>query len=585
MTTSVPIIPRASLPIEPIPVPIEIPPGYWEHDASHFPNASYPIDSFIPDLIASGVRSWVDEFGYLFDGLEFRDIAGWTYQRIRPFGGKDSPVLPDWAMRLLIRVIPKMRERVSVAREAVRTDKPGRYIERWRHDWRPELEQAIHVIQVVDRAALSDVALQRHIDDVLELTAQGIRIHLLIHASLAMILFEFVGTCERVLDWDLAETMKLLSGTSSMSTEPARRLNDLARMATKHPNLLDIGSTPEPEVLSRLERLDTAFAAALESYLAAYGHRALGDSCAEPTIAQRPSFVLGLLRGQLEAGYQPAVVDEANREARNRALAVARSRLQHDPSGLRMFDVAMERALQAYPAREDNEFYTLSAPFAQARYAVQELGTRLTAQGVIRECDDVFFLHLGEARAALSDRRDRGALVARRKGERAWAVANPGPPAYGQRAPSPSLSFMPRDASLPMESMLWSLQSMQALDAHHAGRPAASVLRGTPAAAGSYTGPARVIRGEWEFDKLRVEDVLVCPMTSPVWSVLFPLVGALVTDSGGVLSHPAIIAREYRVPAVVATGNATESLEDGGLVTVDGETGLVSVASRGRSPG
>ena len=107
------------------------------------------------------------------------------------------------------------------------------------------------------------------------------------------------------------------------------------------------------------------------------------------------------------------------------------------------------------------------------------------------------------------------------------------------------------------------------------GRGADGVVTGIPAAPGSYTGPVRVIRSEAEFDRLRAGDVLVCPVTSPVWSVLFPSIGALVTDSGGVLSHPAIIAREYGVPAVVATGNGTSVLCDGQIVTVDGTAGVV----------
>ena len=82
---------------------------------------------------------------------------------------------------------------------------------------------------------------------------------------------------------------------------------------------------------------------------------------------------------------------------------------------------------------------------------------------------------------------------------------------------------------------------------------------------------------ESEFGRLRSGDVLVCPITSPAWSVLFPTVGALVTDTGGLLSHPAIIAREYAVPAVVATGNATTLLRDGQTVTVDGAAGRVEV--------
>jgi len=77
-----------------------------------------------------------------------------------------------------------------------------------------------------------------------------------------------------------------------------------------------------------------------------------------------------------------------------------------------------------------------------------------------------------------------------------------------------------------------------------------------------------VILNESEFGKLQPGDVLVCPITTLVWSVLFPSVGALVTDTGGILSHPAIIAREYRVPAVVATGNATSVLRDGQQIRV-----------------
>ena len=68
---------------------------------------------------------------------------------------------------------------------------------------------------------------------------------------------------------------------------------------------------------------------------------------------------------------------------------------------------------------------------------------------------------------------------------------------------------------------------------------------------------------------------MVCPATSPAWSVVFPSIGALITDSGGILSHPAIIAREHRIPAIVGTGNATHLLKDGLRVTVDGSTGVV----------
>jgi pyruvate,water dikinase len=91
--------------------------------------------------------------------------------------------------------------------------------------------------------------------------------------------------------------------------------------------------------------------------------------------------------------------------------------------------------------------------------------------------------------------------------------------------------------------------------------------------------------GEHEFEKMRAGDVVVCPATSPAWSVVFPTMGALVTDSGGILSHPAIIAREHGIPAVVGTGNATVVLMDGQRVTVDGTTGIVERADGARRAG
>ncbi len=95
---------------------------------------------------------------------------------------------------------------------------------------------------------------------------------------------------------------------------------------------------------------------------------------------------------------------------------------------------------------------------------------------------------------------------------------------------------------------------------------------------GTYTAPVMEVMGEAEFHKVQAGDVLVCPVTSPVWSLLLPSIGALVTETGGVLSHSSIIAREYGIPAVVATGNATAVLWEGQTVTVDGARGVVELA-------
>jgi phosphoenolpyruvate synthase/pyruvate phosphate dikinase len=103
------------------------------------------------------------------------------------------------------------------------------------------------------------------------------------------------------------------------------------------------------------------------------------------------------------------------------------------------------------------------------------------------------------------------------------------------------------------------------------------LITGIAASPGRYTGTVRVIKSEAEFARLRSGDVLVCAVAPPAWSVLFPIAGALVTDSGGILSNPAIIAREFGLPAVVATRVGTARLRDDQIITVDGATGTVEV--------
>jgi pyruvate,water dikinase len=524
--------------------------------------------------------TWVNEFGYLFDGIEFREIGGWTYQRLKPMGGKEGPDLPGWLMWLLVRTIPMIRRRLATAADAVRTDKAGRFIGLWYAEWLPELEASIHRLQTVERPSLTDEELLVHLDDVLALVQRGVEIHILVHGSLAPILYEWTTTCKRLLGWDMAKSLETLAGTSFKSTEPSRRLHALADMARDLGIDLTIATTGEGEIVEELERRDVGFASEFGRYLDDYGHRALGE-IAEPTLAERPSLLVGMIRDQISTGYDPMSIDEENRQTRERVVAEARQALGGDPTALSELERVLSRAVEAYPAREDNEFYTMSAPFALVRYAVLEVGERLARRMVIDARDDVMFLDIDEAIAGLADGEDRRDLIRLRKGQRVWAAANPGPPSYGNvSGPPASVDFLPKKARLPMVSMLWSLESIEAVSASKTTQSDPDLITGMAASAGSYTGQVRVIRGEWEFDKLQAGDVLVCPITSPVWSVLFPTIGALVTDTGGILSHPAIIAREYRIPAVVATGNATELLTDGHAVTVDGAAGTVTLAER-----
>jgi pyruvate,water dikinase len=103
------------------------------------------------------------------------------------------------------------------------------------------------------------------------------------------------------------------------------------------------------------------------------------------------------------------------------------------------------------------------------------------------------------------------------------------------------------------------------------------LIRGLAASGGVYEGPARRVSGPADFDRIVQGDVLLTESTTEAFNILLPLLGAIVTDSGGLLSHSAIVAREYGIPGVVGTRDATERIPDGATVRVDGDAGEVTV--------
>jgi rifampicin phosphotransferase len=566
----------------PVPVPVQVPPGFWQRDASHAPKPWTPmsLSAALDQPRNRASRRTFAEFGLLAETLECAQIGGWEYIRLVPLGGKDRSAPPARLMPLLIRLVPRLRRRIADAVAAVRADKAGAFVERWYRQWQPDLAARGAALRDVDLEALDDQELDSHTARALGLLHDGIEVHFLLHGALMPILAELAFACRELLGWSDEEACGLLAGLSTTSTEPARRLAKLAGLAARRPAVRRLFDKVDAGTAGRLAEADPEFAEAFAAYQREFACRALRYEIADPSIAETPELTLRLLADQLARGYHPAA--EQAELARRRAAAAGRARAAlagRPPADRGRFERALARAERAYPVREDNEFFTVSVPLAILRYPLLEIGRRLVVRGQLERRDDVFFLTLNEARAALRDRQARRALVTRRRGERAFIEQHPGPATYGKDpGPPPSLEALPAEARFTMTALLWYIDRIfEAAPSSRAQQAGTGVLGGIAASAGRYTGPARVLMDESQFGRLQPGDVLVCPITSPVWSVLFPSVGALVTDTGGLLSHAAIIAREYAIPAVVATGNATTLLRDGQVVTVDGGAGRIEV--------
>lgn len=558
------------------PVPVEPPAGFWEREESHYPDPLWPAtrSTFVP-AVNRAFRLMFGEFSLLIEALEQREIGGWIYQRAVPLGGKDMPTPPAWLVPLLIRAVPQLRNRIRGSVQAVREDKSGRFIDLWTSDWRPALTAERGRLAAVALPALDDAELTRHLEDSRQFLETCLERHMLLNGSIQLILADYAFACRDLLGWDEAKMMLMFSGLSETSSAPARSLAQLAGVVRENPELKRDVAAGVP--FARLRDSHPAFVKRFEEHVTEFGCRALRHELAFPTVAESPELLLRLLRDQVQSNYDPDVGVGRLQEQRQAQLMEARNLLANRPEAERTrFENARRRAEKAYPVREEHGFFDRDAPTALLRYALLEVGRRLVERGQLNAGDDVFYLEFDEAIPALSQRTPTFDLVERRKAERNWVLANPGPASYGRTPPPPpSMASFPKEARQAAEGVFWSLEQTFATQLSGQVQQDARSIKGIAASSGQYTGTVRVIKDETEFHRLQPGDVMVCPITSPVWSVLFPSVGALVTDSGGILSHSAIIAREYRIPAVVATGNATELLVDGQTVTVDGGTGEV----------
>ncbi len=248
---------------------------------------------------------------------------------------------------------------------------------------------------------------------------------------------------------------------------------------------------------------------------------------------------------------------------RLQAEAQARSLLAHEPKLLARFEKLLVTAQRFGQMREEQvASFTLGWPVM--RRALLRLGGILTERSVLLSAEDVFFLTRAELVAALTESGTNltpGVMERRKLWQRQRRLT---PPLFlGEMTPM-------------MKRIFESTENMF----RPQGRPSVgNGVSGLPASPGRASGPARVIRTPEDFDRLQPGDVLIAPVTTPAWTTLFAHAAAVVTDTGSPLAHASLAAREYGIPAVVGTGNATAYLQDGQVVLVDGTTGLVEVQS------
>ena len=503
-----------------------------------------------------------------------------TYQYVGMVPKAAPPEAVMKGMGLLNRAAPgvfklmmsKMGAGMSKQQEATLNPIVERFETYWNDELLPEIKQHIAYFESCDLRGMSLDQLRAHLAQALQRVTRMGALHgfALMPSQFAMSQFEELY-CELFEGSSTLDALRLTQGFDNKILEGDRALWRLSRAARATPEVSAILSGHgASEVIPALEKSAASqpFLTELRVWIAYYGQRlnsafALG----EPSWIEDPTPAIDYLRAYLsQPDPRPEMEPAALAAEREQAVAEARAKLAGYPDPVvARFEMLLKAAQIAAVVLKDHNFWIDQRLFYHVRRLILEFGQRLAQAGTLAAASDVFYLRpdeLGNGGDAPMKR-----LVQERKAEmERFSYVTP-PPMLGTPP-----AFEMTDGGPMMRAMFKGEATQPNTRPYEANR-----VQGFAGSAGVVRGTARVIHSLAEAGKLHPGDVLIAEATVPPWTPLFATACAVVTDTGGVLSHSAVVAREYRIPAVVGTGKATSTFHDGQMLEVDGNAGIVRV--------
>jgi pyruvate,water dikinase len=360
---------------------------------------------------------------------------------------------------------------------------------------------------------------------------------------------------------------RMLQGFENATTTADKALNALVEMAAANPPMASALKAGRLDQIGSMEG-GQEFLSAVHDYTQRYGWREESWYMAHlPVWAEDDALALRMIGRYLEDPSRAPGAAMARTEAvREHALREVEEKLS--PEQLGRFRELFEASKDHVAISEDRAFWQLEI-CGSVRPPMVALGRKLAARGVIDEPNDVFHLTLDQVnKAARNPAADFRETVRASKAEME-RVRRLTPPTF--IGVPPSVSKAPPD----LQAVMKHLRGYGVVLSEDTRR-----INGVAASKGRVTARARVLFGLEESSRLQPGEIIVCRTTAPPWTSLFSIAGAVVSDGGGLLSHTAICAREYGIPAVVATQVATKQIPDGALITVDGDQGFVLIESQ-----
>ena len=412
--------------------------------------------------------------------------------------------------------------------------------------------------------SLDTEAFIRHLDAVRDNAAEMVYRHHIFTIGSVIPVGHYLANAAEWTGLDAGELLAPLRGSSPVSLGAHDELLEVgARLRESDVDPSKFQAVSAGEALAALKGRPDALGAAVRAYLDAIGMRLAGgyDVC-DPCAVELPEMMLGTVWASREAAARPEG---------NGGLAKVRDAV---PAAHRAtFDELLDDARLINRLRDERGVFNDSWGTGIARQALLEAGRRLVDAGQLDDAELAIDATHAELVAALRGTTPApGATWRERAHWRRHAPLSEVPPFLGAPpTPPPPPDGLPPHASAALRAFGTALDELFAPGKQSEG----ATITGKPVSPGVYTGRARLITQTSDMNRLTRGDVLVTASTSPAFNVVLPLLGAIVTDRGGQLSHAAIVAREYGIPAVVGTLRATATIPDGARVEVDGTQGRV----------
>ena len=513
----------------------------WEWDDMHTPRALTPLGEDYVELLTQGFAYRYERLGVPCAVL-VRVWNGYAY-----FGFRiDAP--EDEHEAVMARYSDRRRERVPLT---------AAY---WRDEGLPEL-QAMY--REIDEIAVDDLApglLGEAWERAWSHGERAWQIHFYVITGPYQVLEDLADRYEALVeDSTASEAFGLVAGLVDEVRLAEEGLEQLTASAAAIPVLNERLRTGEPATIEEIEELDGSaeFVAQLRAFLAVHGHLGqIGEDLGQASWLEDPAPLLADIGKRLAEPPAPARERWAARAAESEAIAGrVRDLLADRPDELAEFETLLAAAREIGPLTEGHNYWIDRMCSDRLRRLALRVGRRLVREGTLDVADDIMFLTRREVPQILDGSLDARSIVADRRREHVRRESLEPPRVVGK----------PKAAS----------SEPDRFDGKRFEPDSDGTLRGTGASAGVVRGPARVVFGPEDFDRVVRGDIIVAPASNPGWVPLFSIAAGFVTDTGGVLSHAAVVAREFGLPAVVGMGDATKRIADGRIVEIDGAAGLV----------